>query len=247
MQSKYQKFIDSHYRKFIVISFIDSILIFAFALFLIIFSIVFVWANIITDMLEKSISGLLDLSSVNVVAYMLITASALLIAVLTLGCYGLIKMNRHVLLLFELSLLLLFVFKGISIIILGFTTFEGPFRENVNGIFDMINTDYNPDLNCIYSYNISSTFKCCGSNGPKDFLNQSLVGICCFSSNTTNTMNGCSDKIMNQIRGMIFRSLEIPTFITMVLEFIAIISLSFLVGDDKHRPNENVFGTRRYE
>ena len=200
-------------------------------------------------MLEKSISGLLDLSSVNVAAYILLVVGVLLIAVLSLGSYGLIKMNQRVLLLFEISLLMLFVLKGISItiIILGFSTFEGSFRENLNGIFDMINSDNNPDLNCIYSYNISSTFKCCGSNGPEDFLNQSLVEICCFSSNTTNTMIGCSDKIMNQIRGMIFRSLEIPTFITMVLEFIVFFCVSFLVGDVKKRKfNSNSVGIELY-
>ena len=247
MPSKYQKFIDSHFKKLIFITYIENIIIFIFALFLIIFSIIFVSANIITEMLEKSISGLLDLSSVNVVAYILLVASVLLIAVLFLGSYGLIKMNRQILLLFELSLLMLFVLKGTSIIILGFSTFESSFRENVNDIFDMINSDNNPGLNCRYSYNISSTFKCCGSNGPQDFINQSLVGICCFSSNRTNTMTGCSDKIMNQIRGMIFRSLEIPTFFTMMLEFTAIISVSFLVGDAIQRPSESDLRNRRYE
>ncbi len=195
---------------------------------------------------QAIIQQLIDVASVDEIAFALLALSTFLLILGTIGFYGTVrgKDARRYLILYFLLFAALSLSHMFAIILVGFKSsqVELNFRNKMDSkINELKMTSYDRSSklfknNCVIMKTLSNLFDCCGANSSNDLINENnkLDKQCC-SNNSSKT--GCTNKIVNAIKEN-NSILLVPICGLIVLEFMVTFAITFILGSINFEIND---------
>ena len=188
----------------------------------------------------KDIQPLLDLSSLDTIAIVIIIVGVFIIVLSAFGLCGACCTNRFLLIIYEILIIVIFLGHLIALIIAAvkLPELEDLFKKQMDDFVQQINDnvpstkDLPPNLNdkCVALKFISELFECCGSTGPGDFNNQGIVTECCSRSQTGAIYSaGCKNTVIDFIKDNTTKFIVIPNSIIIVFEFVVVVITTVLI------------------
>lgn len=182
---------------------------------------------------DESIKSILNVSAINSVTLVLLILGAFITILSLIGLCGTCCTNRFFLVIYEIIIIILFIFHGILLVVAAFksSSIESEFRKALNQTVDDLNSDQTSESDKIEKCSslkfFSELFECCAANGPNDFKNASYITECCFKPSYT---SGCADKTIKSFKENGVNLIVIPNSIVLGLEFFIILLVPFLIG-----------------
>ncbi|KAL0829451.1 hypothetical protein ABMA28_004218 [Loxostege sticticalis] len=153
------------------------------------------------------INGLAPISS--------IVVGSIIFVIAFFGCCGAIRENRCFLITYAVFMVLLMIVKIIIgvVIFIDKNSMLEELRTELTNTFENNRTDF---------LEIQSSFQCCGTNGPNDFLPGALPGSCCPEPpcNTNNAFDGCYE-VLNTFFNTFWIVIGVMAFIIAAIELVA--------------------------
>lgn len=216
--------------RFILI--IINLVFFLMGLIVFIIAAVLKWTSLFNNFVNiQGVDTLVKLGSIESVSSVLLVMGAFAVILSLLGLFGAKYGNKFLLLSYEVIIILIFLTQGISALVIGTASsaLETEFRNSMNKTIDSINNNDTStevfDRECKLLRDVSSIFKCCGANGPSDFVNASLAEQCCFGDYDI----GCTDKVVKDVVDYSTSLIVIPTILISIVEFLAIVMVPILI------------------
>ncbi|RNA00728.1 23 kDa integral membrane -like [Brachionus plicatilis] len=181
---------------------------------------------------DEGVKSILNVSAINSVSLVLLILGAFITVLSLIGLCGTCCTNRFFLVVYEITIIILFIFHGILLVVAAFKsgTIESEFRKALNKTIDDLNSDQTSESDktekCSSLKFFSELFECCGANGPSDFKNVTLINDCCFKDYT----DGCADRTIKSFKENGVNLIVIPNSIVLGLEFFIILLVPFLIG-----------------
>ena len=185
---------------------------------------------------NEDINTFIDLSSVDIVAIVLIIIGAFIILLSIAGLIGACCSNRFFLVVYEIVIIVIFLAHLIVLIVgaVKIDVVEDFYRKTLNTTMQHLNDPNFQDqaeitsICAAYEF-LSQTFTCCGDNGPDDFkLNSTFKTQCCYQE--TYTLNiGCGDKSWDTLKDGVVSFLIIPNAVILGFELIIIVIVPILI------------------
>lgn len=181
---------------------------------------------------NEAIASVINISVINNVSISLLVIGGFIILLSLIGLLGVLCTNRCFLYLYEITIIILFLAHGITLIVvtLSSTSIENEFRTALNKTMDTINdpstTEKDFEEQCAVIKGLSELFQCCGSTSRADFRNQTISYQCCINS----TSIGCGEKTIDSINDNAVNLVFIPNGVILVFELLLILMVPFLIA-----------------
>lgn len=183
---------------------------------------------------NDDIRSIIDISALDNVSIALLVVGAFITVLSLIGLAGACCASKFFLFVYEIIIVLLFLFHAIVLIVAAFKSsdIETEFRKALNTtIADLNSPKTSKDdvtAKCKALKLISEIFECCGANGPQDFtLNTTYAIECCANRNY---LFGCSDKTISTFKSNGVNLIVIPNSVILGFEFLIILLVPFLIG-----------------
>lgn len=210
---------------------IVNFLFFIIGLVLCITACILKWGTSLTKLIDiDEVKDIVNSESINNVATLLLILSVFIMIVSLIGFVSVKFMNRKLMLIYEIVVGVVFLIHVIAVLVIvfGWSSLEKEFRDGFSKIIDSINTNSSDfQVDCNVSHDISALFKCCGAEGPDDFVNHTLVETCCKSADLKTP--GCSTKVVNALKDITHNLLIVPSIILFIIEFLALVFVPLLM------------------
>ena len=188
----------------------------------------------------KDIQPLLDLSSLDTIAIVIIIVGVFIIVLSGFGLCGACCTNRCLLIIYEILLSVIFLGHLTALIVAAVKApeLEDFFKKQMDDFVEQINNNVPSvaqlpaDLGdkCKALQFISDFFECCGATGPGDFKNPAFATECCKRSQTGATYAaGCTTKVIDFIKDNTTKFIVIPNSIIIVFEFVIVVVTAVLI------------------
>ena len=209
----------------------------------------------------QEIQPLLDLSSLDTIAIVIIIVGVFIIVLSAFGLCGACCTNRFLLIIYEILIIVIFLGHLIALIVAAvkLPELEDLFKKQMDDFVQQINDnvpstkDLPPNLNdkCVALKFISELFECCGSTGPGDFKNPAFATECCSLSGTGVVYGaGCTTTVVDFIKDKSTLFIVVPNSIIIVFEFIIVVITAVLIvkitrqNKERHDYNPTVYYKR---
>ena len=188
----------------------------------------------------KELEPLLDLSSLDTIAIVIIIVGVFIIVLSGFGMCGACCTNRCLLIIYEILLSIIFLGHLIALIVAAVKApeledfFKKQMDDFVKEINDNVpsNVQLPPNLGdkCKALRFISDFFECCGATGPGDFKNPGFATECCSLSGTGAVYGaGCTTTVIEFIKDNTTKFIIIPNSIIIVFEFVIVVITAVLI------------------
>ncbi len=239
---RWQESIDKYDKIGCCGNFVRFLLLVVNSLFLILGLVVFIGAAVLkwgnnpfskfSDI--KHVDDIVKIGSIGSIAVTLMVIGGIIIVLSTIGIIGVKFLNKFFLVIYEIIVGILFLSHGIAILVLlfGSSSLETNYKDAVNSTVTKINDNKDFEINAEFMLGLSTLFKCCGSNGPSDFKNATVLKDCCEeqSENKGYWTEGCAAKSVKTIKDSAVNLLVIPSGIILVVELFSLIMVPCLIG-----------------
>ena len=187
---------------------------------------------------SDEIKTFIDLSVVDIVAIVLLVIGAFIIVLSICGLIGASCNNRVFLVVYEIIIILLFMAHLVTLIVgvVKIDDIEKLYRRTLNSTMQNLNDQAfitNQTVQAVQfcaAFNIlSQTFKCCGVNGPSDFLLDPFKSGKCCSGDTFTGNTGCADKSWNTLKDGVVYYIIIPNSFILGFEFLIVVIVPILI------------------
>jgi hypothetical protein len=180
------------------------------------------------------VDDIVKVGTIGTIAVTLMVIGGFIIVLSVIGIIGVKFLNKFFLVIFEIIICILFLSHGIAILVLlfGSSSIESDYKEAINKTVTNINEGTDYTKNAQFMQSLSGLFHCCGSKGPSDFKNSTILKDCCLEEKDTGKYwtEGCSDKSVQTIKDSSLNLLVIPSGIILVVELFSIIMVPCLIG-----------------
>jgi hypothetical protein len=215
-----------------------NILFLLIGIVLLVTACVFKWGSSITKLFNiEAIDKLVSSASISVIPIILLVLSIIIIMVSFFGFIGVKKMNRCLMITYEIIVIAIFVAHLAALLVLVFnrSSIDKEIKKGMAETVDKINSNStSADDFKVYarlSLELSKLYKCCGDSGPADFKNQTLITVVCES---VDYKDGCTQKILDSLDAITTGLAVIPSAVMLGIEGFAILTVPFLIGSAKN-------------
>jgi hypothetical protein len=150
---------------------------------------------------SSDLSKLIDAKGLNGASLLLIISGFASVFLSFVGLYGSVRKDRCFLTAYCILILVIVLLEIAAISV--FFTYQNETRtrlhKSLNDTVQKINDDHDKAALEIMN-SIQTVFRCCGCDGPKDYLNVTVIGSCHVNNSTTMVFsNGCYPTIITYV------------------------------------------------
>lgn len=198
-----------------------SILFLLIGIALVVLTSLIKWSDILTKVINTNNLKALNIASIDAITIALLCVGAFIIVLSLIGLFGVIFLNKCLLIFYEIACLIIFLAHAGAFI--AYFVYEPRLQNEIEKSFNnSITTNTSSQILLAVAY----AFNCCGSTGPSDFVSNQSKLLYCGSVTST---QGCANATYSFIKQYSVYGIIIPTSILLFIELVILIGVPFLV------------------